>query len=1355
MANCTIDDMTSTQLREYVLSKRMGFTKEEINTPEKLDKVFRLTKEIIKTAEVEVEVLGKKIRVALHLTEGDKIARYVDAVTGKLVLDKRVTDAVQEKFLRKKIGGAEITKQKETVIKAGVGTRVHKAMENLINYIIHTKPSEYVEIISANPATSAEDIQKILKENDLNRDSGNALYKGALEIYNQIIAKQKKIDPEGKVRIYPEQIVMDLGASVSEGGTIDLLAVYSNMEASIFDYKTMSPKTKEHLDSNTGQVNNDNWIPTYKYDDFDIQLTRLAKILTERYGIKGIVSNRIVPIQVKLGYDIKEKTTTDKVVNLWMGGENEFLSQIAVRESSTGIKELDKRIESLYSIFHNLVTESEEKSSPELRDRIARKRKVLSKLIVKQDINYMLEDIKNLAVRYYNVLTNKENTRDELINGKPNPKYISSIELKELREELEVYQGILNNSKVFIAELGLKDSDVVEYNDMRLRLLGAVGEMIPAITQEGINRSWNTEELAAVKDAKPLNLIDRHIRTLGEQNHPAFVKAKEYISRAFDKVRRGEQVLELTIKNLTKSLEEWGARNGVSGIDVFKKLIGENNLVHSKHSGVFFKDLDEAQKAKNKVWVDKHLVLQEGAEEKLEKSYQNFLHNRNMIPESLTKANREAIKTWKANHTLEALKFSPEWFHYYNIADVVEDKYYSEGYKYMKQAGNEALLEFWIYYTHKMAEYRSMLGVKYGVVPNNFIPWIRSDIINNLLQGGYTFESIRDNMESMFKIKGDTQVFGSTIKGKIDPVTGEALPELPVWYTNPFTDSNGEINQGLKSIDLGKSLFIFGSMALNYNHMKNDVEPHIEALRDIISIEGVKDLNESGGEKRSKVSGFASTLKGEKTDHVKLFDNLIKAHVYGVRMQDKNTKTAQFLLGAARFQQMKELSLAFLTWVGNFAQTTTGSYTEGVKGYYYDKKQWKKAVGMLGTDVYRAATYIFEVSSDRKFVKSKNLSASKVSKILSTDTLFYGFRKASELVSNQVLMSMLQNYGLDAQGNIRRLANLPDGTKSLLEMAEIKNDIFTIKGLINEDGSITDKYTEFRNMVVNVASRVTGDMNQEDVNDANLHIVTNLMMRFKNWMPKMLNERFGGIRYNPLTKSIEEGRYWALKTNLTKEEGSWAKFVVTEVVPEMSKFLFHITTFGGYKYKVNEFRAKIMLEEFKAQFPNDAKVQAMTLKDFMDYKQGQISASATELRVIFTLLAILGGLRGDWDDDGEPDYKETLGGRTMFRMLNRMRMEIAFFINTDDWYRLFRFPVPIIGLADDFILWVKNTKDEAGDWIYGEEKEREYLAKRLFGANKEGKRDKKPIGYESIQWIPGYKAIRMFEPFKQHEELEY
>jgi hypothetical protein len=283
----------------------------------------------------------------------------------------------------------------------------------------------------------------------------------------------------------------------------------------------------------------------------------------------------------------------------------------------------------------------------------------------------------------------------------------------------------------------------------------------------------------------------------------------------------------------------------------------------------------------------------------------------------------------------------------------------------------------------------------------------------------------------------------------------------------------------------------------------------------------------------------------------------------------------------------------------------------------------------------------------------------------------------------------MQNYGYDAQNNIKRLETLPEGTKSILDNSQIIDGKLVIEGIVDKDGKVNmDNYTMLRNIAVGVAKQIKGQLNSEDMNGVNMTLMGNLFMGFKNWMPGMIDERTGKLRYNNMTNSITEGKYRALLTDMSREEKGFWEWIGNDVMPSVGSFVFDIATFGsmfglGHKYKVNEVRARRLFDNYKKQNINDYAIQEMTFEDYLQYKQGAIRSLAAELTVILSFIAVLMYLRGG-GDDGEPRWKENMATRFLFRAVNRSKRELAFFITPGDWTRFFRAPLPITSLVTDF-----------------------------------------------------------------------
>ena len=140
---------------------------------------------------------------------------------------------------------------------------------------------------------------------------------------------------------------------------------------------------------------------------------------------------------------------------------------------------------------------------------------------------------------------------------------------------------------------------------------------------------------------------------------------------------------------------------------------------------------------------------------------------------------------------------------------------------------------------------------------------------------------------------------------------------------------------------------------------------------------------------------------------------------------------------------------------------------EASKGTYFTTEQLNKTSLMRGDEYkkYQAFSKFMNIHAE-DFLQKELLDLSVLGnkKHLDTRTLFMPFRKVDENIDNVILVSMAQNYGFDSDGNLKRLINLPEGSKSIWELTNLQDGQLNVEGL-------TDKnYQAFRNGVREVAA---------------------------------------------------------------------------------------------------------------------------------------------------------------------------------------------------------------------------------------------------------------------------------------------
>lgn len=1369
---CNIENkngiLTKEEVKAEIFHKKTMIEPQENQTAEISRNFLTSIRTVISKVKVPLETLPQKVIGTLVAEHGDLIERY--GVDGKLAFSSRITDKAGSLF--KRVHGLAkakvINNTADNIIKANMGTKIHTAMEGIMELLINLDKSGLVikNLTDSNYGVTIQSFEAIRKELDLAPVYFNRLVEFQNNKLEELKKIQMSIDPNGQMSILTEQFVYDEIKDI--GGTADVVIIFSDNSYGQLDYKTISPKVKsvETIASGERQIIDANWIPFYKHESFNAQLPTTNKILENKFGLGVNRFTRVIPIHIELVYDkskpdgqkLKEKLTQVSLgVNSTTGG-NKFLSEIAIQET-TGLGALDKAIKKLDDIKNNLQIKLDNSSDhtkrTEIAQEIARKRRMINKMILDRDITLMRYDVDIIVKRYLDNFDIADINNPE-INGEPNPTYLSTSELSDFIMELRTYQDILKSSPHIMKETGIKDKAQLNAYSDKVKILQAdLNLLLDELHEQYISRALPESYRAATKDMKNPGFIDKLFTVLSEQDNIIFRRFNELLQSANNKRRIASQKMLHDIKKVTVKVEQWAKNNDKSVSEAFDMLYNSaTGNLYSKHSSKFYEDLRTAQSNSDIAWLKENIKVKDDYKELYKVNKENFLK---------TNPDENELKFWEQQHNFKNIVLdSKMWRIYYEIKPNLSNLvYYSEGFNIINQKGNEALLEYWNFWEEKMLEASQLLGLKNDDrLPPNFLPWIRGEFVENLFQNGWNIDNIRESTEAMLGVQDDDVGYGDTfIVGKVDPRTGKEVLSVPRYFMNPLKDNSGRLRYDLKSRDLSKSLYVFYDMALNYNYMNNEVEPYVEALKDVIIREqGISEVKE----KQTK-GGFISKIFDTDTDALKLFDTMTKMHLYGINIVDADKKTTKFIKNLKTYQTYKEIAFAPMTWSGDFLQARANTWFQSLSSYFYTQEHLKKAVkmrmGRYGKDaknLHRSLVYFFEPNITAVQVNKKELKSRGILKVIDSDTAFWGFRYTEELNSADILVSLLQNYAFDSEGNMTRLKNLPEGTKSLLDSSRIENDELIIDGIRDANGEVNiDKYTALRNLAMGAIKQVRGQASKENMYAAQGMIAMDIILHFKSWLPGMIKARAGEIEYNSDTNSIIEGKYKTFFSDLDRGDKKVIAYIGTEMLPRMAKFI-ALTPFIAFNknqtlYKINEVRARELFKKYKDDHRNDPAVQKMNFNDFVDYRQGQLRSLAAELMVIMAFITTLMLLGLDWDENGEPDYKQTWAGRTIFRILNRGRREIAFFINPNDWWSFLRTPIPTTGIIMDAMTWFNNTRDESGDLLFGED-ERTGFNKVIFGGNKN--KDKKPVFYETLQWLPGNKALRMLELFENDEQLK-
>lgn len=79
----------------------------------------------------------------------------------------------------------------------------------------------------------------------------------------------------------------------SVGGSIDLIAIFSDNSAALYDYKFVTPsKAAGYVDKMTNRIIEDPF--AVKMKSYDLQISQYKKNLIEHYGVTQVRQSRII-----------------------------------------------------------------------------------------------------------------------------------------------------------------------------------------------------------------------------------------------------------------------------------------------------------------------------------------------------------------------------------------------------------------------------------------------------------------------------------------------------------------------------------------------------------------------------------------------------------------------------------------------------------------------------------------------------------------------------------------------------------------------------------------------------------------------------------------------------------------------------------------------------------------------------------------------------------------------------------------------------------------------------------------------------------------------------------------------------
>lgn len=1177
---------------------------------------------------------------------------------------------------------------------------------------------------------------------------------GVAHILQEVYRQQNRINNKTGIDAVPyfrlEQKIID--ARKDLGGTIDFLAILSDKTVIIRDYKTKIPSEKK-LDVFGNIVSMKKLLTKFDLDRYKFQIGEYGNMLQRAIGTKGVRSSAIVP--VTLSVPLTKGVFSTVVSNIKFPGQDPLLEQVRPFAEKTGFNSLDEFIQNVQTRITNLEAKLQNTKDKEEKQRLVDRIEGLTSgkqdILIHHSLNKIVEYAKSLNEQLRSAQLG-DMSIDELMDLRSEIAMLESLS-KSTYEYRNYLKNEVKNGKDIADKMEAEINVIIsELNDRYEDLTEILHEQAIALIQQSTGLNVTSED----GDVLPFHtegFFGNYFYQLSKYDNPIFKTLRQLLDEAnFNKKQRLDAIFT-EVQSKENKVFNWLKNTGRERKDLIKIMINpKNDNFWNKYTDEYTaklfdtksEDLHNFYTVKDEYndWYKSELVKREA------RLRQNPDYSNSFIQEELE---RTFIKYNNLEVSNGKAKYPDAWENLglKKFLDVKDGEFRKE-YEFIQSVPE--LKEYFEMFENYNKEFRNILGVEYKKLPNNFLPNIRKQTSERIDEFGAfagTLSGVKDFVKDFAVREDDMDDAGNFDDRK----------SIPKFYLNEFRDADKNIIIGEKSYQFGRSLMLFANMALNYQEMSK-IEAEVLMLKEFLSERGEEVITKKG--KRQKDSlGNPLTRNIKETKTPEIFEAFVDMYLYGINIKpelfDKDGKAEKMLSKAKEYFSLKALGFNFIAAAGSFASAKIQAMIQGNKGILYTSEDYKQSLKDMAFDRSKllALSAFFDPMGHR--IRDPQIAEQQfgaidfgdmamrgwINQYVNTRMLMRPFSIGDEYIDEIITASMAKNYYIDFEGNFRRFKFPEDRVK--FKDRTIWN-LFTYKDgeakLNVTPEQLKNAFIGFRGAVQGGQSQIKGTIPEEDKAYWQSTLVGNLMMQFKSWMPGILFERFGKIRYDSRLDSIYMGRYKALGAEL----GEWKtsdlirkEFLTKILLPKLGQFIKQLAFFG----KMNDVHTKEMLFDQWLE-DNPHYKNKVTFAEFNDIQQRQLRSLMIELRILLAFAAIMMLMAGDWDDDGKADYKKYLLTRKLAAIIFKTNQEMSFVFNPIDFTNMVKSPLPMIGLVTDSWKMMKNTVDEILDIPFGEER-------AIGGTDK----DKTNIGYYAHTFIPGGRLLDFFDLWKEDSGDQY
>lgn len=1188
-------------------------------------------------------------------------------------------------------------------------------------------------------------VKQVVQTADKQHDAQyEKIVRSLLRNYLSIYKLQRKKDIEtakssgksiiiNKPNIITERIVFD--ELKDEAGTMDFVAIFSDGDAAIIDYKFIKTgKFKTVIDEETGEPTSildvedalENFFRS-KERSYNMQLSRYSEILTKLYGVKRIVQVRIKPTYISYTRNTETGEIDDnsKIADIFTSDES--IGMMPIREEKTGNEALDKFLDAIINQSDKLIGELDKRKTWNTDyDTVARVnelKKIIVSIQVKGDLSLYTQYVRDFVRSSTNAIQNDLEAFD-------------MAKINALNDELEFIKYFLNNTSSIMKEFAISfPKEYENFNnglgniltDINVLTETVSGLSVMRLREQSVKLGMDSNVFDSYKSAADISGIQSYLMGMKSINHPLMQVFSRNVERLNSERIYMQSKLVDDLKVKTEALDKWAASRGLSGTNKFKIMLNDQKNLLTEYGQEYYelrRQHDDVSNEKNEKWWRDNFEMSTEIGLNGKSDVTSFEEAKKRYFENVEAAfanveNRDyafaMVNSRKEKWLIKNDYNHPKFDGYANcrfISPKNKERFYSDKYKELLKAENKPARDYYEFLIKKNYEFREQIGYDFEI-NRNMVPNIHKSLLDTVSQDGA-------NMGSVFKNYWNS--IANEFKNKEDGKIGSDKKEIPIL----FTDS---INFDDKSIDLGKNLMMFATFINQYKHAK-ELKEVGNVIKRVLIDTGLAKQNYRGVKVQSATnSSQFESQSAEGSNLIKALDDYFNYYVYGeTTKKDAITETigetgVRLIGKIQKLTGRSAMAFNFLSAMAGSVNARSQTKSFAAAGKYFTEKQVTAAnlaVTKFDAKLAFLDAYFQTGTQGTTDAKASALSANKLVRSLSEDPAYIfqrWFDKADEKV---ILHAMLSNFGIDPNtGNIERLDKLKRNYpsiefKSILESVEEKELPDGTKNfdIINQhtgkpiEPDYSSKETDLLNVNINtftsvrrkvdeMISRIKGAMSDENIATYRLSLLGRALGQYRNWIPTTFGERLKKEAYNMTMDEYEIGR-WRVAGRIALTGWSNASSTYLRMlIPFMNKDFNSL----GENPKMRE-----LYDLFIANNPELKDKVSYT--DYVEEHVGKLRSLAREIQMFGAFFISLLLFKWMIDDDDEKFFLYA----AIINSLERVNMELGFYLpvlGTPGWDEFMKLltkdPLPIMGAFNNVTGLIGNTIGETIDTLAGVE----------------------------------------------------